>query len=553
MMKRINVGYEDFKRLIERGCYYVDKSLFVRDIIQEDSTVMLFTRPRRFGKTLNMSMLYYFLSNTEKSKRLFTNLNIGKEEDGQYLKYLNKYPTIYITLKDLKNFRDYDMFLESLRLMLAGAFEKYRYLLNSDITDIQRQVIGDVLGNRASEATLLISLKILSDALYEQYKQRVYIIIDEYDASLTYAWLNGLYDEVLEFMKGFLGSALKSNMALEKGILTGVLRVSKENLFSDLNNIMVYDITKVKYSNYFGFNSEEVKELLAYYGIEKKFNEVKRWYDGYLFGNTTIFNPWSILNYLQDEAHIFSPYWTNTGSNELLKKLIYNYHNDMIRGEFYELLETGILENVVIDYTINLDSVNVSRDAIWTLFMASGYLKPSKQVQSNVGVTLEIPNREVKLSLEGIVVDWFRETYKRGDLLVNSLLNNDVNNFAKVLVSEIEDEVSYFDVPINTREIFYHGFILGLLGRVRSYYEISSNRESGLGRYDVLLKPKKGTDSNLYIMEFKVIGDKESFGSSIRKAFRQIKEKKYDAPFREYKVVSMVIVFRGKEVRVEYK
>ena len=552
-MKRINVGYEDFKRLIERGCYYVDKSLFVRDIIQEDSTVMLFTRPRRFGKTLNMSMLYYFLSNTEKSKRLFTNLNIGKEEDGQYLKYLNKYPTIYITLKDLKNFRDYDMFLESLRLMLAGAFEKYRYLLNSDITDIQRQVIGDVLGNRASEATLLISLKILSDALYEQYKQRVYIIIDEYDASLTYAWLNGLYDEVLEFMKGFLGSALKSNMALEKGILTGVLRVSKENLFSDLNNIMVYDITKVKYSNYFGFNSEEVKELLAYYGIEKKFNEVKRWYDGYLFGNTTIFNPWSILNYLQDEAHIFSPYWTNTGSNELLKKLIYNYHNDMIRGEFYELLETGILENVVIDYTINLDSVNVSRDAIWTLFMASGYLKPSKQVQSNVGVTLEIPNREVKLSLEGIVVDWFRETYKRGDLLVNSLLNNDVNNFAKVLVSEIEDEVSYFDVPINTREIFYHGFILGLLGRVRSYYEISSNRESGLGRYDVLLKPKKGTDSNLYIMEFKVIGDKESFGSSIRKAFRQIKEKKYDAPFREYKVVSMVIVFRGKEVRVEYK
>lgn len=553
MMKRINVGYEDFKRLIERGCYYVDKSLFVRDIIQEDSTVMLFTRPRRFGKTLNMSMLYYFLSNTEKSKRLFTNLNIGKEEDGHYLKYLNKYPTIYITLKDLKNFRDYGMFLESLRLMLAGEFEKYRYLLNSDITDIQRQVIGDVLGNRASEATLLISLKILSDALYEQYKQRVYIIIDEYDASLTYAWLNGLYDEVLEFMKGFLGSALKSNMALEKGILTGVLRVSKENLFSDLNNIMVYDITKVKYSNYFGFNSEEVKELLAYYGIEKKFNEVKRWYDGYLFGNTTIFNPWSILNYLQDEAHIFSPYWTNTGSNELLKKLIYNYHNDMIRGEFYELLETGILENVVIDYTINLDSVNVSRDAIWTLFMASGYLKPSKQVQSNVGVTLEIPNREVKLSLEGIVVDWFRETYKRGDLLVNSLLNNDVNNFAKVLVSEIEDEVSYFDVPINTREIFYHGFILGLLGRVRSYYEISSNRESGLGRYDVLLKPKKGTDSNLYIMEFKVIGDKESFGSSIRKAFRQIKEKKYDAPFREYKVVSMVIVFRGKEVRVEYK
>ncbi len=553
MMKRINVGYEDFKRLIERGCYYVDKSLFVRDIIQEDSTVMLFTRPRRFGKTLNMSMLYYFLSNTEKSKRLFTNLNIGKEEDGQYLKYLNKYPTIYITLKDLKNFRNYDMFLESLRLMLAGAFEKYRYLLNSDITDIQRQVIGDVLGNRASEATLLISLKILSDALYEQYKQRVYIIIDEYDASLTYAWLNGLYDEVLEFMKGFLGSALKSNMALEKGILTGVLRVSKENLFSDLNNIMVYDITKVKYSNYFGFNSEEVKELLAYYGIEKRFNEVKRWYDGYLFGNTTIFNPWSILNYLQDEAHIFSPYWTNTGSNELLKKLIYNYHNDMIRGEFYELLETGILENVVIDYSINLDSVNVSRDAIWTLFMASGYLKPSKQVQSNVGVTLEIPNREVKLSLEGIVVDWFRETYKRGDLLVNSLLNNDVNGFAKVLVSEIEDEVSYFDVPINTREIFYHGFILGLLGRVRSYYEISSNRESGLGRYDVLLKPKKGTDSNLYIMEFKVIGDKESFGSSIRKAFRQIKEKRYDAPFREYKVVSMVIVFRGKEVRVEYK
>ena len=552
-MKRINVGYEDFKRLIERGCYYVDKSLFVRDIIQEDSTVMLFTRPRRFGKTLNMSMLYYFLSNTEKSKRLFTNLNIGKEEDGQYLKYLNKYPTIYITLKDLKNFRNYDMFLESLRLMLAGAFEKYRYLLNSDITDIQRQVIGDVLGNRASEATLLISLKILSDALYEQYKQRVYIIIDEYDASLTYAWLNGLYDEVLEFMKGFLGSALKSNMALEKGILTGVLRVSKENLFSDLNNIMVYDITKVKYSNYFGFNSEEVKELLAYYGIEKRFNEVKRWYDGYLFGNTTIFNPWSILNYLQDEAHIFSPYWTNTGSNELLKKLIYNYHNDMIRGEFYELLETGILENVVIDYSINLDSVNVSRDAIWTLFMASGYLKPSKQVQSNVGVTLEIPNREVKLSLEGIVVDWFRETYKRGDLLVNSLLNNDVNGFAKVLVSEIEDEVSYFDVPINTREIFYHGFILGLLGRVRSYYEISSNRESGLGRYDVLLKPKKGTDSNLYIMEFKVIGDKESFGSSIRKAFRQIKEKRYDAPFREYKVVSMVIVFRGKEVRVEYK
>ncbi len=554
MDKKVNLGYDNFRELMQDDCYYVDKSLLIRDIIMEKSKVLLFTRPRRFGKTLNMSMLYYFFSNRESTRDIFSRLLIGNCDSGKYMDMINGSPVIFFTLKDCKGFGDLRQFIGKMKILVSELYKSFAFLLENERLSLSdRDIINGFIGMKYDDESMLVnSLKLLSDYLHNYYDKNVYIIIDEYDAPVIDAWINGCYREIMNFMKIFLGSALKSNLYLDKAILTGVFKVSKENLFSDLNNISSYDIYNMKYSSYFGFTVEETKSILSYYNLSSSYNKVKKWYDGYLFGNEVIFNPWSILNFISDSGHRFIPYWANTGGTDLLRKLIYDYDSDIIRGEFYNLLDTEVLPNIVIDYSINLDNIMYSKDAIWSLFMSAGYLKPSRYIGSDMVSNLEIPNYEVKLSLENIVINWFKSNIKSGDAMVSAVINDNPDLFKEALCSEVIEDVSFFDVGNRFSESFYHGFILGLLGRLRSFYEVRSNRESGFGRYDICLKPllKRGS---AYVMEFKSIKIGERFEPVIRKAFKQISDKKYETELKGFDIIKMVIVFRGKEVRVEYR
>ena len=554
MDKKVNLGYDNFRELMQDDCYYVDKSLLIRDIIMEKSKVLLFTRPRRFGKTLNMSMLYYFFSNRESTRDIFSRLLIGNCDSGKYMDMINGSPVIFFTIKDCKGFGDLRQFIGKMKILVSELYKSFAFLLENERLSLSdRDIINGFIGMKYDDESMLVnSLKLLSDYLHNYYDKNVYIIIDEYDAPVIDAWINGCYREIMNFMKIFLGSALKSNLYLDKAILTGVFKVSKENLFSDLNNISSYDIYNMKYSSYFGFTVDETKSILSYYNLSSSYNKVKKWYDGYLFGNEVIFNPWSILNFISDSGHRFIPYWANTGGTDLLRKLIYDYDSDIIRGEFYNLLDTEILPNIVIDYSINLDNIMYSKDAIWSLFMSAGYLKPSRYIGSDMVSNLEIPNYEVKLSLENIVINWFKSNIKSGDAMVSAVINDNPDLFKEALCSEVIEDVSFFDVGNRFSESFYHGFILGLLGRLRSFYEVRSNRESGFGRYDICLKPllKRGS---AYVMEFKSIKIGERFEPVIRKAFKQISDKKYETELKGFDIIKMVIVFRGKEVRVEYR
>ena len=554
MDKKVNLGYDNFRELMQDDCYYVDKSLLIRDIIMEKSKVLLFTRPRRFGKTLNMSMLYYFFSNRESTRDIFSRLLIGNCDSGKYMDMINGSPVIFFTLKDCKGLGDLRQFIGKMKILVSELYKSFAFLLENERLSLSdRDIINGFIGMKYDDESMLVnSLKLLSDYLHNYYDKNVYIIIDKYDAPVIDAWINGCYREIMNFMKIFLGSALKSNLYLDKAILTGVFKVSKENLFSDLNNISSYDIYNMKYSSYFGFTVDETKSILSYYNLSSSYNKVKKWYDGYLFGNEVIFNPWSILNFISDSGHRFIPYWANTGGTDLLRKLIYDYDSDIIRGEFYNLLDTEILPNIVIDYSINLDNIMYSKDAIWSLFMSAGYLKPSRYIGSDMVSNLEIPNYEVKLSLENIVINWFKSNIKSGDAMVSAVINDNPDLFKEALCSEVIEDVSFFDVGNRFSESFYHGFILGLLGRLRSFYEVRSNRESGFGRYDICLKPllKRGS---AYVMEFKSIKIGERFEPVIRKAFKQISDKKYETELKGFDIIKMVIVFRGKEVRVEYR
>lgn len=554
MDKKVNLGYDNFRELMQDDCYYVDKSLLIRDIIMEKSKVLLFTRPRRFGKTLNMSMLYYFFSNRESTRDIFSRLLIGNCDSGKYMDMINGSPVIFFTLKDCKGFGDLRQFIGKMRILVSELYKSFAFLLESERLSLSdRDIINGFIGMKYDDESMLVnSLKLLSDYLHNYYDKNVYIIIDEYDAPVIDAWINGCYREIMNFMKSFLRKALKDNLYLDKVILTGVFKVSKENLFSDLNNISSYDIYNMKYSSYFGFTVEETKSILSYYNLSSSYNKVKKWYDGYLFGNEVIFNPWSILNFINDSGHRFIPYWANTGGTDLIRKLIYDYDSDIIRGEFYNLLDTEVLPNIVIDHSINLDNIMYSKDAIWSLFMSAGYLKPSRYIGSDMVSNLEIPNYEVKLSLENIVINWFKSNIKSGDAMVSAVINDNPDLFKEALCSEVIEDVSFFDVGNRFSESFYHGFILGLLGRLRSFYEVRSNRESGFGRYDICLKPllKRGS---AYVMEFKSIKIGERFEPVIRKAFKQISDKKYETELKGFDIIKMVIVFRGKEVRVEYR
>ena len=552
-MQGIGIGESDFKGLRIRNNYYIDKTMYIKDIIDNESRVLLVTRPRRFGKTLNMSMLrYYFDIKQKDSKELFKGLKILEQED-KYTSKLGAYPVIYLTLKDA-GLMNYEMMIMQLKTIMMELFYEHRELLDGEIAEGERVIFNKILSASATDVDLLNSLKMLSKLMKQYYKKSVILLIDEYDVPLQNAYVEGYYDEAVKFFKTFFGTTFKDNPYLEKTVLTGVSRVAKESIFSGANNFKVYTVLDNEFADDFGITEEEMDKVIKDFNIEEEKEEIKKWYDGYKIGEVEgIYNPWSILNYLTDKK--LMPYWVNTSSNDLIKLVLKN--SSTIKEKIERLLK-----DEEIEVPINLETVIVgienNENNIWGLMLGTGYLKVVQVVDLNKRLyRVKFPNYEIKYLFEEIIDDWFRDKVIGNDLesILKDLVTLNMKEFEKKFEVLVKEMFSYMDVGENTAENFYHAFVLGMLVGLKDSYYVNSNRESGFGRYDILLEPKD-KEGNSFIMEFKVLEDKEekTIEDTIKNAKKQIEEKGYESNLRERgftNITKMVYAFKGKEVKIE--
>ena len=533
-MQGIGIGVSDFKMLRIRDNYFIDKSLFIKHIIDNQSSVALITRPRRFGKTLNMSMLKYYFDITAKdSKELFVGLKI-MEQGEKYTSKLGNYPVIYITLKDVQD-SDYENMILDMKTAILEMYQQHMYLLESDkIYQFEKEKIMDILYGREDEVTLKNSVKELSKYLNRHYDKQCILLVDEYDVPLQNAYIKGYYDKAIEFFKTFYGTTFKDNSYLEKTVLTGVSRVAKESIFSGANNFDVYTVLKDnEFEEDFGITKEEVEKALKDFGVEKDKEEVKQWYDGYIIGKTNgIYNPWSILQYLKNKE--LMPYWVNTSSNDLIKLILKN--SSTVKEKIERLLKDEAIE-VTIDQETVIVGIEKNEDNIWGLLLGTGYLKVVEIVDLTENrYKVKIPNREIKELFRSIVRDWFRDKVIGNDLnsILKDLVTLNLDEFRKKFAVLVRQMFSFMDVGENTAENFYHAFVLGMLVGLKDSYYVNSNRESGFGRYDIMLEPKD-KNGNSFIMEFKVLEDEEekTIEETIENAKKQIEEKKYEENLRE--------------------
>ena len=535
-MKRISTGTENFKELLDNNYYYVDKTSLIEDVLSDK--VMLYTRARRFGKTLNLSMLYYFFSNKEKENSyLFEGLNISK--DKEILKHQNQYPVIFLTLKDMQylNFEDQK---KQFAILIKELILKNIELLDSSIIDeADYNILNDFRFLKPDEVQLKNSLKILSNCLYKYYQQRVIILIDEYDVPLQSAYNNGYYDEMVDFLRSIFSSALKTNDALERGILTGCLRIAKESIFTGLNNFTVRSITSQYACDCFGFTQEEIDDLLDYYDLINKRDEIKDWYDGYLFDKTEIYNPWSVLNYIKEllgdkDFHAIS-FWANTSSNDLVRQYIENATMKM-KEEFEELINgKSIIKKITPELTyreMNFKSSKDMNDNVYSFLLFTGYLKIKEKVYENNELVedtykLVIPNKEVKKIYENIFIKWFREYQNERDSnFIDALIQEDVTKANSILQDVLLQSISYYD----NYESFYHGFMVGFLNA--DGYEVKSNRESGEGRFDLAVLPYSILNTAI-VIECKHSNSIKELRKDSKEASNQIIEKRYIEGLRD--------------------
>lgn len=537
-MKLLPTGIENFKTMIDKSAYYVDKTNFIEDVLSEQ--VVLYTRPRRFGKTLNMSMLYYFFSIKEKENAyLFDGLNISKNKDA--LKVQNKYPTIFISLKEMKSLT-FDAQISSFSNVIYELLEKNLEILSSDqLSDTTKDILNKLHNRSSSAEDLKISLRVITNALYTYYQQKVIVLIDEYDVPLQAAYQNNYYEEMVEFLRSVFSSALKTNDALEKGVMTGCLRISKESIFTGLNNIS---------SEFFGFTELEVKQLLKDYNLSEKMGEVKKWYDGYQFGNKEIYNPWSTLMYVKNITQdvSFKPisFWANTSGNDLVVKYIQN-GDKKLRKEFDVLMSgQSLIKYIKPELTYReMDNIN----NIYSFLLLTGYLKVIKDRGENQ-YELVIPNKEVYEIYKQSFMSYFEDytTSRKGELY-QELVDGDAKKVNLLLNDILLRSISYFD----NQESFYHGFLVGLLND----YEVVSNRESGNGRFDVCVLPENilGT---VVLIECKHSISEDDLIDDAKEGARQIVEKKYleEHRFKKYEnAVGYGISFYKKQcyvVKLEY-
>lgn len=546
-MKLLPTGIENFKMMIDKSAYYVDKTNFIEDVLNEQ--VVLYTRPRRFGKTLNMSMLYYFFSIKEKeTSYLFDGLNISKNKNA--LKVQNKYPTIFISLKEMKSLT-FDAQISSFSNVIYELLEKNLEILSSDqLSDTTKDILNKLHNRSSSFEDLKISLRVITNALYTYYQQKVIVLIDEYDVPLQAAYQNNYYEEMVEFLRSVFSSALKTNDALEKGVMTGCLRISKESIFTGLNNFTAYSVLNNISSEFFGFTELEVKQLLKDYNLSEKMDEVKEWYDGYQFGNKEIYNPWSTLMYVKNITQdvSFKPisFWANTSGNDIVVKYIQN-GDKKLRKEF-DLLMNGqsLVKYIKPELTYReMDNIN----NIYSFLLLTGYLKVIKDRGENQ-YELVIPNKEVYEIYKQSFMSYFEDytTSRKGELY-QEFVDGDAKKVNLLLNDILLRSISYFD----NQESFYHGFLVGLLND----YEVVSNRESGNGRFDVCVLPENilGT---VVLIECKYSISEDDLIDDAKEGARQIVEKKYleEHRFKKYEnAVGYGISFYKKQcyvVKLEY-
>lgn len=524
-MKLLPTGIENFKTMIDKSAYYVDKTNFIEDVLNEQ--VVSYTRPRRFGKTLNMSMLYYFFSIKEKENAyLFDGLNITKNKDA--LKHQNKYPTIFISLKEMKSLT-FDAQISSFSNVIYELLEKNLEILSSDqLSDTTKDILNKLHNRSSCIEDLKISLRVITNALYTYYQQKVIVLIDEYDVPLQAAYQNNYYEEMVEFLRSVFSSALKTNDALKKGVMTGCLRISKESIFTGLNNFTAYSVLNNISSESFGFTELEVKQLLKDYNLSEKMDEVKEWYDGYQFGNKEIYNPWSTLMYVKNITQdvYFKPisFWANTSGNDIVVKYIQN-GDKKLRKEFDVLMSgQSLIKYIKPELTYReMDNIN----NIYSFLLLTGYLKVIKDRGENQ-YELVIPNKEVYEIYKQSFMSYFEDytTSRKGELY-QELVDGDAKKVNLLLNDILLRSISYFD----NQESFYHGFLVGLLND----YEVVSNKESGNGRFDVCVLPENilGT---VVLIECKHLISEDNLIDDAKEGARQIVEKKYleEHRFKKY-------------------
>ena len=540
-MKRLAIGIDDFRKIIKEDCYYVDKTKFIADVLQDASNVKLFTRPRRFGKTLNMSMLKYFFDvrESEENRKLFNGLDIEKSK---YIDEQGKYPTILISLKSIK-YETWEESLEQLKSLISNLYNEFEYIRES-LNESEIELFNDIWFKKEN-GEYANSLKNLTSFLYKYYKKEVILLIDEYDIPLITAHKYGYYDEIINFYKIFLGEALKTNQYLKMGVLTGIIRVIKTGIFSDLNNLKVYSILEKKYSEFFGFTEEEVKKALQYFNIEEELTNVKYWYDGYKFGNLELYNPWSIINFL--DGRELKNYWVGTSENFLIKNILENS-----TSRTNEILDKLFNEEEVEEAITGTSDLSILMDSkeVWELLLFSGYLTVKEKLDDDI-YSLKLPNMEVKklFKKEFINVHFGISLFRK---TMEALKNLNFNDFEKYFQEIMLKSTSNWDT---SKEAFYHGLSLGMLSYLDNDYYVTSNFEAGFGRYDVVLEPKNRND-RAFILEFKVAEAENKLEKLSKEAIKQIEEKKYDINLKSKEIkeiTSVGIAFYGKKLKVSYK
>ena len=540
-MKRLAIGIDDFRKIIKEDCYYVDKTKFIADVLQDASNVKLFTRPRRFGKTLNMSMLKYFFDvrESEENRELFNGLDIEKSK---YIDEQGKYPTILISLKSIK-YETWEESLEQLKSLISNLYNEFEYIRES-LNESEIELFNDIWFKKEN-GEYANSLKNLTSFLYKYYKKEVILLIDEYDIPLITAHKYGYYDEIINFYKIFLGEALKTNQYLKMGVLTGIIRVIRTGIFSDLNNLKVYSILEKKYSDFFGFTEEEVKEALQFFDIEEELVNVKYWYDGYKFGDSELYNPWSIINFL--DGRELKNYWVGTSENFLIKNILENS-----TSRTNEILEKLFNEEEVEEAITGTSDLSILMDSkeVWELLLFSGYLTVKEKIDEDI-YSLKLPNMEIKklFKKEFINVHFGISLFRKTMEALKSLKFNDFEKYFQEIMLK---STSNWDT---SKEAFYHGLSLGMLSYLDNDYYVTSNFEAGFGRYDVVLEPKN-KNNRAFILEFKVTDDENKLEKLSEEAIKQIEEKRYDINLksRGIKEITFVgVAFYGKKLKVSYK
>ena len=544
-MKRLAIGLSDFKELIEENFYYFDKTSFIDEVIKDGSKVKLFARPRRFGKTLNMSMLKYFFDITKanENKKLFKNLYIEKTES---FKEQGQYPVIFLSLKDLKA-STWEEMEKDIKSTIARLFSEYKYLLN-DLDKFDTVTFENIIMKNTNVEDLKEALKFLTKILYEKYNKKVVVLIDEYDTPLVSAYYNKYYKKTKDFFKTFYSLVMKDNECLQMGVMTGIIRVIKAGIFSDLNNLSTYTILSDDYTDSYGLTEEEVIKSLKDYEMECEISNVKDWYDGYKFGDSEVYNPWSILNFLRFKE--LRAYWVDTSGNDLINDVLKKITKSTIESLERLFDGEGLKQN--ISGTSDLSKL-LSEEELWELMLFSGYLTVEEKIDQD-NYILRLPNKEVRTLYRKT---FFEKYFGRGSkllYLMEALTENKIPEYEERLQEILLTSVSYNDTK-KGNEAFYHGLIMGMGLYLEGEYITKSNIESGLGRYDFVIEPKNKS-KRAYIMEFKSTDSVEKLEEVSKEALKQIEDKKYDISLKQNEVKEityMGIAFYGKQIKISYK